>query len=75
MPCGGIVTGIGSVHGRLVAIVANDATGGFHSCHLLLALVIKLPSMCGAAKCGCEHGRLVAIVANDATGELALVSC
>ena len=26
MPSGGIVTGIGSVHGRLVAIVANDAT-------------------------------------------------
>ena len=24
--CGGIVTGIGQVHGRLVAIVANDAT-------------------------------------------------
>ena len=27
VPCGGIVTGIGTVHGRLVAIVANDATG------------------------------------------------
>lgn len=26
MPCGGIVTGIGTVHGRLVAFVANDAT-------------------------------------------------
>lgn len=35
MPCGGIVTGIGAVHGRLVAVVANDATGervGLHSC-------------------------------------------
>lgn len=28
VPGGGIVTGIGTVHGRLVAIVANDATGG-----------------------------------------------
>lgn len=27
VPSGGIVTGIGSVHGRLVAVVANDATG------------------------------------------------
>ncbi|KAI3424326.1 hypothetical protein D9Q98_009879 [Chlorella vulgaris] len=26
VPSGGIVTGIGSVHGRLVAVVANDAT-------------------------------------------------
>lgn len=26
VPCGGIVTGIGLVHGRMVAIVANDAT-------------------------------------------------
>lgn len=26
VPAGGIVTGIGRVHGRLVAIVANDAT-------------------------------------------------
>lgn len=26
VPCGGIVTGIGKVHNRLVAIVANDAT-------------------------------------------------
>ncbi|KAK9804757.1 hypothetical protein WJX72_003641 [[Myrmecia] bisecta] len=26
VPCGGLVTGIGRVHGRLVAIVANDAT-------------------------------------------------
>lgn len=26
VPAGGIVTGIGAVHGRLVAIVANDAT-------------------------------------------------
>ena len=26
MPSGGIVTGIGRVHGRLVALVANDAT-------------------------------------------------
>ncbi|EFJ51940.1 hypothetical protein VOLCADRAFT_108896 [Volvox carteri f. nagariensis] len=26
VPCGGIVTGIGKVHGRLVAIAANDAT-------------------------------------------------
>ncbi len=26
VPCGGIVTGIGRVHGRLVAIAANDAT-------------------------------------------------
>ena len=26
MPAGGIVTGIGRVHGRLVAVVANDAT-------------------------------------------------
>ena len=27
VPSGGIVTGIGQVHGRAVAIVANDATG------------------------------------------------
>ena len=27
MPSGGVVTGIGQVHGRTVAIVANDATG------------------------------------------------
>lgn len=26
MPAGGLVTGVGSVHGRLVAVVANDAT-------------------------------------------------
>lgn len=26
VPSGGIVTGIGPVHGRLVAVVANDAT-------------------------------------------------
>lgn len=26
MPGGGIVTGVGTVHGRLVAVVANDAT-------------------------------------------------
>eukprot|EP00967_Tisochrysis_lutea_P147698 scaffold281039_cov23-Tisochrysis_lutea.AAC.1 len=26
VPAGGIVTGIGQVHGRLVAIAANDAT-------------------------------------------------
>ena len=26
MPCGGVVTGIGRVHGRLVALVANDPT-------------------------------------------------
>ncbi len=26
VPAGGMVTGIGMVHGRLVAIVANDAT-------------------------------------------------
>ncbi|GIL73102.1 hypothetical protein Vretimale_4717 [Volvox reticuliferus] len=26
VPCGGIVTGIGKVHGRLVAVAANDAT-------------------------------------------------
>ena len=26
MPSGGIVTGIGRVHGRLIAVVANDAT-------------------------------------------------
>jgi acetyl-CoA carboxylase carboxyltransferase component len=26
VPAGGIVTGIGRVHGRLVAIAANDAT-------------------------------------------------
>lgn len=26
VPCGGIVTGIGTVHGRLVAFAANDAT-------------------------------------------------
>lgn len=26
VPCGGIVTGIGRMHGKLVAIVANDAT-------------------------------------------------
>ena len=26
MPAGGLVTGIGRVHGRLVAVVANDAT-------------------------------------------------
>lgn len=26
VPSGGIVTGIGRVHGRLVALVANDAT-------------------------------------------------
>jgi hypothetical protein len=26
VPAGGIITGIGRVHGRLVAIVANDAT-------------------------------------------------
>ena len=26
VPCGGVVTGVGSVHGRLVAVVANDAT-------------------------------------------------
>ena len=26
MPSGGIVTGIGSIHGRLCMIVANDAT-------------------------------------------------
>jgi hypothetical protein len=26
VPAGGVVTGIGRVHGRLVAIVANDAT-------------------------------------------------
>ena len=29
VPAGGIVTGIGAVHGRLTAVVANDATGGF----------------------------------------------
>ena len=27
VPSGGLVTGIGQVHGRAVAIVANDATG------------------------------------------------
>ena len=27
VPAGGVVTGIGQVHGRAVAIVANDATG------------------------------------------------
>ena len=27
VPAGGLVTGIGQVHGRAVAIVANDATG------------------------------------------------
>lgn len=26
VPAGGLVTGIGRVHGRLVAVVANDAT-------------------------------------------------
>ena len=26
VPSGGIVTGIGRVHGRLIAVVANDAT-------------------------------------------------
>ena len=26
VPAGGLVTGIGRVHGRLVAMVANDAT-------------------------------------------------
>lgn len=26
MPAGGIITGIGLIHGKLVAIVANDAT-------------------------------------------------
>ena len=26
VPAGGVVTGIGRVHGRLVAVVANDAT-------------------------------------------------
>lgn len=27
VPAGGLVTGVGQVHGRAVAIVANDATG------------------------------------------------
>ena len=26
VPSGGIITGIGRIHGRLVALVANDAT-------------------------------------------------
>lgn len=41
VPCGGIVTGIGSVHGRLVAIAANDATGeGRGGCCRVCRLVL-----------------------------------
>lgn len=35
VPAGGIVTGIGAVHGRLTAIVANDATGAGAFLHRL----------------------------------------
>ena len=33
VPAGGLVTGLGQVHGKLVAIVANDATGNHTALH------------------------------------------
>ena len=49
--CGGIVTGIGRVHGRLVAVVANDATvkGGTYYPITVKVGWSGLGSWCGCA--------------------------
>ncbi len=52
VPAGGIITGIGRVHGRLVAIVANDATvkGGTY-----YPITVKVGAAAAAASYSCMH--------------------
>ena len=50
VPAGGLVTGIGRVHGRLVAVVANDATvkGGTY---YPITVKVPPPQNCSAIIC------------------------
>lgn len=58
MPAGGIITGIGMIHGSLVAIVANDATvkGGTY-----FPITVKV---CGGP---CENKQLMCTVLASGT--------
>ena len=68
MPAGGVVTGIGAVHGRLVAVVANDATGaeaaaalvdGLCQCSMVGALLLFGGGGAQHAAASCFAGPLI----------------
>ncbi len=71
VPSGGIVTGIGRVHGRLVALVANDATvkGGTY---YPVTVKVRLPSKHSACLCLFElHCRALESCAGQAVWQAA----
>lgn len=62
VPAGGVITGIGMIHGNLVAIVANDATvkgGTYYPITVKVGIPLPLPVFDPSVFHSCMLGTLM----------------